>query len=71
MQAQRAAIERKIAEETRVREEREADVARMEQEELELIQKLQNTQLMQRDAYDSLENALAGNFETQDDMIQV
>jgi hypothetical protein len=35
----------------------------MEQEELELIQKLQNTQLLQRDAYESLENALSGNYE--------
>ena len=70
-QAQLEQIERKIEAETRVREEREADVARMEQEELELIQKLQNTQLMQKDAYDTLENALSGNYDTQEDLIQV
>ena len=31
----------------------------MEQEELELIQKLQNTQLLQRAAYEDLEKALS------------
>jgi hypothetical protein len=30
----------------------------MEQEELELIQRLQNTQMMQKAAYEDLENAL-------------
>jgi len=70
-QAVREQIENKIEDENRVREEREADVARMEQEELELIQKLQNTQLMQKDAYDTLENALSGAYEIQDDEIQV
>lgn len=38
--------------------EHEAMVARMEQEELELIQRLQNTQLLQKAAYEDLENAL-------------
>lgn len=32
----------------------------MEQEELELIQRLQNTQLLQRAAYEDLESALGG-----------
>jgi hypothetical protein len=35
-------------------------IERMEREELELIQRLQNTQLLQKAAYDDLENALAG-----------
>jgi hypothetical protein len=34
----------------------------MEQEELELIKRLQNTQIMQKTAYDDLENALNGSF---------
>lgn len=34
----------------------------MEQEELELIKRLQNTQMMQKTAYDDLENALNGSF---------
>lgn len=38
--------------------EHEQMVSRMEQEELELIQRLQNTQLLQKAAYDDLENAL-------------
>ena len=43
-----------------MRREREEAVARMEQEELELIQRLQNTQLLQKSAYEDLENALSG-----------
>ena len=34
----------------------------MEQDELELIKRLQNTQIMQKTAYDDLENALNGSF---------
>ena len=40
----------------------QAEVAMMEQEELELIKRLQNTQMMQKTAYDDLENALNGSF---------
>jgi hypothetical protein len=35
----------------------------MEQEELELIQKLQNTQMLQKNAYQELENALGNEAE--------
>ena len=35
-------------------------VSKMEQEELELIQRLQNTQWIQKAAYEDLEQALAG-----------
>jgi len=52
--------EKKIEEENRIRREREEAVGRMEQEELELIQRLQNTQLLQKSAYEDLENALSG-----------
>lgn len=41
----------------------------MEQEELELIKRLQNTQIMQKTAYDDLENALNGSV-TQEQMSQ-
>ena len=54
--------ERRIEEENRLRREREEEVARMEQEELELIQRLQNTQLLQKSAYEDLENALGGQI---------
>jgi hypothetical protein len=40
--------------------EHEQRVAKMEQEELELIQRLQNTQWIQKAAYEDLEEALAG-----------
>ena len=56
----RIETEKKIEEENRMRRYREEEVARMEQEELELIQRLQNTQLLQKTAYEELENALAG-----------
>ena len=41
-----------------MRMEKEARVAKLEQEELELIQNLQNTQLLQKAAYEELEKAL-------------
>lgn len=44
--------------ENQKRIEIEMTVSRMEQEELELINKLQNTQMLQKAAYDDLENAL-------------
>ena len=34
------------------------EVSRMEQDELELISRLQNTQMLQKAAYDDLEGAL-------------
>ena len=56
-------IERKYAEEQRLREEREAEVTRLEKEELELISRLQNTQIMQRTAFEDLEMALSGQID--------
>ena len=53
-------LERKIEEENRIRREKEDLVARMEQEELELIQRLQNTQLLQQSVYEDLETAMNG-----------
>ncbi len=37
----------------------------MEQEELELIQKLQDTQVMQKTAYEQFEDALNGNADVE------
>ena len=48
----------KIIKENQMRMEKEAKVARLEQDELELIQNLQNTQLLQKAAYEELEKAL-------------
>jgi len=55
----RADLEEKIMKEDDGRRQREAEVARLEEEELELIRKLQNTQLHQEAAYAELENALS------------
>lgn len=51
---------KKLEDETKLRRLREDEIARMEQEEMELIQRLQNTQMVQKEAYEELENALAG-----------
>ena len=60
----RAELEARAEEELRVKEEREAAIAQMEQEEMELIARLQNTQSLQRDAYESLESAISGEMPT-------
>ena len=59
----RAEIDKKVEEENKARMAKESLVERMEQEELELIQRLQNTQMLQRSAYEDLELALAGQFD--------
>ena len=48
-------LAKKIEEEDRIRKEKEDMVLQMEQIELELIQRLQNTQAMQKDAFEELE----------------
>jgi len=54
----RSNLEEKIIKEERDRKNREAEVTRLEHEELELIRRLQNTQAHQETAYVELENAL-------------
>lgn len=56
----RTNLDEKVLKENKRRIEHEQHVARMEQEELELIQRLQNTQWIQKAAYEDLEQALAG-----------
>ena len=58
----RAELERKIEEENLRKQQKEDEIARMEQEELELIQRLQNSQMLQRSAYEELELAMSGNL---------
>ena len=58
----RAELERKIEEENLRKQQKEDEIARMEQEELELIQRLQNPQMLQRSAYEELELAMSGNL---------
>lgn len=62
-QKAKAELERKIEEENRVKIERERMIAKMEQEEMELIQRLTNTQMLQKSAYEDLEMALSGQGE--------
>jgi len=50
--------EARLGDEHLLRERTQALVAQMEKEEMELIQRLQNTQTVQRSAYEELENAL-------------
>lgn len=52
---------RRIEEELKIRREKEEEVARMEREEVELISRLQNTQLMQKTALEELENIATTN----------
>merc|ERR1719409_1335011 len=50
--------EARIGQEEMLRSRTDALVAKMEREEMELIQRLQNTQTVQKNAYDELEAAL-------------
>ncbi len=51
----------KMAREEQQRQEHEYSVQKMEQEEIELIKRLKNTQMMQQAAFQELENALVVN----------
>ena len=50
-----------MAREESMRCEHENSVSKMEMEELELIKRLKNTQMMQQKAFQELENALQTN----------
>jgi len=56
----KAQIEDKMYREESKRVEHQGMIEKMEREELELIQRLQNTQLLQKAAYEDLESALTG-----------
>merc|ERR1711981_1334772 len=58
----RKAYERKVKDEEKATLLREKEVARMEREEMKLIQKLKKTQVMQQQAFEDLENALNGDL---------
>jgi len=59
----KAALEEAILEEQRLRLKKEAELASMEQEEEELIQRLKNTQLQHQAALEGLEQALTSQSE--------
>jgi hypothetical protein len=52
----------KIMEENQKRIAIESEISRMGNEELDLIARLKNTQLLQQAAYEDLEGALAGKL---------
>lgn len=54
---------RKAEEENFKRSQKEERLNQLEKIEMELIQRLQNTQLMQRNAYEDLETALSGQLQ--------
>jgi len=54
----RMAMEEKLNREANEQGEYEADVARMEKEELELIMRLKNTKMLEEAAHHELETAL-------------
>jgi len=49
----------RVMEEEKIKNEKEMEVLNMEQLEMELIRKLQQTQLLQKSAYEELETALS------------
>ena len=57
----RLELQNRILEENERRIQVESQVAQMEQDELELINKLKNTQMMQQTAYEDLEEAIGGD----------
>jgi len=58
-QKARIEYENKIRQELEVKEQTDQLIARLEQQEMELIQRLQNTQSLQKEAFDDLERALS------------
>eukprot|EP00921_Rhytidocystis_pertsovi_P008946 GHVQ01014499.1.p1 GENE.GHVQ01014499.1~~GHVQ01014499.1.p1 ORF type:complete len:275 (-),score=44.16 GHVQ01014499.1:1571-2395(-) len=56
--------ESRVAQEEMLRARTEALVAKMEKDEMDLIQRLQNTQLVQRSAYEELEGALGATSQS-------
>ncbi|PFH31259.1 non-specific serine/threonine protein kinase [Besnoitia besnoiti] len=58
MQKTQENYEARVAQEEMIRARTEALVAKLEKEEMELIQRLQNTQVIQRSAYRQLDEAL-------------
>jgi hypothetical protein len=61
----RAHYEERLGNENRIREQKEAEILALEQEEMELIAKLQNTQVLQKNVFEDLEAALTGKLDPQ------
>ena len=63
MKKNKAVYDKKVKMEVDKRSAVESRVAKMEKLEMELIQRLQNTQALQQDAYEQLETALNPRYE--------
>lgn len=61
LDAYRQDYEERVSREEELRQRTEVLVTKMEKEEMDLIQRLQNTQALQRSAYEELEGALNGS----------
>lgn len=53
----------RVSEESTRTRTKETQVSKMEKEEMELIQRLQNAQMLQKEAYEQLEGALSGTLD--------
>ena len=53
----------RVLEEAKRTKNKEVQVSKMEKEEMELIQRLQNAQMLQKEAYEQLEGALVGTMD--------
>ena len=61
MEASRKVVEGKIAAERELTRESEIEISSLEQEELEVIQRLQHTQIQQKNAFSELESVLSSS----------
>lgn len=62
----RAFYEERLENENRLRSQKEDEIAALEQEEMDLIAKLQNTQMLQKSVFDNLEAAISGKIDPQE-----
>lgn len=60
----RAEYTAKLESELKLKAEKDAEIERLEQEEIELIAKLQNTQILQKSAFEDLEAVTGGRFDS-------
>jgi|EP00505_MAST-04D_sp_SCG-Rhode-Island_P001562 hypothetical protein len=66
MKKNKTEYDKKVKKEVDIKTQVESRVAKMERMEMELIQRLQNTQALQQDAYEQLETALNPRYDEED-----
>jgi hypothetical protein len=60
----RAEYEAKLESELKIKASKDEEIERLEKEEIELIAKLQNTQILQRSAFEDLEAVIGGRLDS-------